>query len=134
MLRGLAPLTVGLMLRLWAIRAIGGAARTRDPSAPSRRVRSGPYALFNHPLYVANLCVFGGAILQWSPPPWEAAALFVAGALLWMVLAWRESSLPMGPDEHPPLLPLQRALRIERSTLLPLLLAQFVLIGRIAMR
>lgn len=121
---GLVAVMLGLTGRLWAIRHIGGAARTRDSRTPETRVRSGPYRWTNHPLYLCNMLMFMGLTLQLRPALPIAVAGLTGAALLWGLLAARESPVSLLPTSTQAVLPWRRALRIERSTLGPWLVAE----------
>jgi len=76
---GLLLLFGGVGLRVWSIRYIGGAARTRGRKA-SKLIVSGPYAYHRNPLYVANFLILSGFILLCELPwflPLAWALLFI---------------------------------------------------------
>lgn len=107
----------GLALRLWAIRHIGGAARTRDTRAPRSRVVSGPYGVVAHPLYLANILLVVALVLTLDATPRLRTSLVLIGLGFYATLAWREQrvvrQLPTRPGAG---LGLGRALRVERGT------------------
>jgi hypothetical protein len=75
-LLGLGPMVIGLGLRFWAMAYIGPNARTGEIGA-SARVRSGPYQLLRHPLYLGNFIVVSGMLWSLMPPVWLAAVVLV---------------------------------------------------------
>lgn len=95
-LLGLPCLTLGLAARSWAFVYLGSTGRTRDPAPPSERVVGGPYRWFNHPVYLANVCVALGIVLAASPGPAFSVcvALLVVG--FYRLLALREEGLLVG--------------------------------------
>jgi protein-S-isoprenylcysteine O-methyltransferase Ste14 len=118
-LRACVLLIPALLLRLFAVSALSGRARTRDPAPPPFRVETGPYRHVRHPLYLANTVAAGAFVLA-AHPPWPVgAAAFAAFAGVWVALSVRESkqirAVPAGVG---PPLPLPGALRSERSTIL----------------
>jgi protein-S-isoprenylcysteine O-methyltransferase Ste14 len=69
---GAALVALGELLRLWAVRHIGGISRTRsDRLGPL--VASGPFARLRNPLYLGNIALWVGfaasAGLVWLIPP-----------------------------------------------------------------
>lgn len=114
---GVPVLLAGLALRGWAFHHLGPAGRTRHPEPPSGRVVTGPYALVPHPVYLANYALALGLVLVADPPPVGLAVFLGAVAVLYGVLARRESaqtaSLPVRPSAA---LGLRGVMRSERST------------------
>ncbi len=105
-----------LLLRAWAFAHLGGAGRTRSPEAPPERVRSGPYRLLDHPVYVANV-LLAGAMLQAARPPGSVAALLaVALVAFYGVLARREGAQWAGRPSAARAAAWARVPRWERST------------------
>jgi len=83
-------LGIGCALRCWAFAHLGSQGRTRDPAPPSRRVTSGPYRWFPHPIYLGNVVIALGLLLCAAPPFGVAAALLVTVAVSYFVLGRRE--------------------------------------------
>ena len=88
--RALPWIFTGLSLRFWAFAHLGGQGRTRDASAPRRRVVSGPYAALNHPVYLGNLLLAGGIVIAARPPGWLAILSLTGVAGFYALLARRE--------------------------------------------
>lgn len=110
-------IVAGLALRAWSFAYLGGQGRTRDPSAPSGRVVSGPYARIEHPVYVANLLVATGLTVAIAPPGTVAAIALGGVGGLYAVLAARESDQVRGLDpDRRPRRTLRQVARSERST------------------
>ena len=125
-------LLVGLLFRLTAIRVIGGAARTCDPSAPPLREHRGVYR-FRHPLYLANILIAMAfvVLLGVGGPPGLSGIILIVGG--YGALAIREErqlrTVPAAPRR--PDLSWATALVIERSTWIPAsLLYAFILVAR----
>lgn len=63
---------LGVILRVWCIRQIGGAARKRAVPKAARLVTWGPFGWVRNPIYIANMLVFAGftvlAGLAWGLP------------------------------------------------------------------
>ncbi len=81
---GFALLVVGTWLRIWSIRYIGGAARTKGKKA-KRLIVSGPFAYVRNPIYIANFFVFSGFILLCGLPwflPLALGFLFIQYSLI----------------------------------------------------
>jgi hypothetical protein len=79
-LLGLPIVLVGLAIRFWASGYIGIEGRVREIGA-SRRIVSGPYRLFRHPLYVGNFLLVVGMLTALRPPVWMAVVV-VAGFIV----------------------------------------------------
>ena len=85
----------GIVMRLWAVAHIGPESRTRATFSPERRVRSGPYAVIEHPLYIANALLSGGLVLlSGAGWPWLQAAF----PALWLmqygpIMLWEDSTM-----------------------------------------
>jgi len=89
----LAPVALGLFLRLWARRHAGSHTRGRTMVAPYRAT-GGPYRFLPHPLYTANLLVIAGLAWRlWGNRPIALAASLTGPLLLYTVLARSESLL-----------------------------------------
>ncbi len=76
---GFLLLGIGVWLRVWSIRYIGGAARTKRRKA-QKLIASGPYAYVRNPIYIANFLVFSGYILVCKLPwflPLALGLLFI---------------------------------------------------------
>lgn len=86
-----AFLVAGLALRAWARRHIGPHSRGRELSCPERSV-SGPYRLFAHPLYLANILVVASLSLVLAGPGCRAALLVAGPLILYVFLARAESA------------------------------------------
>jgi protein-S-isoprenylcysteine O-methyltransferase Ste14 len=71
---GLGPVLLGLGLRFWAMGYIGRDARAGEIGA-SARVRSGPYRLLRHPIYLGNLLLVSGSLWSLVPPLWLAGVV-----------------------------------------------------------
>ncbi len=117
LLLGAPWIAAGLLLRAWAFRHLGSSGRTRDPAPPSGRVRTGPYGLLPHPVYVSNLLVVGGLLTTASLSAGAAIAAMALPSGLYLMLAVRESRQLEALTQRPSagLSPLQLA-RSERST------------------
>jgi protein-S-isoprenylcysteine O-methyltransferase Ste14 len=110
-------LAAGLALRAWSFSWLGGQGRTRDPGPPAVRVIGGPYALFEHPVYLANVAVALGLLIAAAPPGWLAAALALGLVAFYGALAAREGAQLAGlPTRGQPVAGLARVARTERST------------------
>jgi len=85
---GAACIVAGTALRLWAVRHIGVASRTRTNNL-GPLVTSGPYAHTRNPLYMANWLLWTGFAL--------------ASSLRWMVpVSWVVFAVQYGIDERAP--------------------------------
>jgi len=98
---GLPLLLVGLFQRAWATAHIGGEGRTRSPEAPLSLVSTGPYALMDHPLYVANLALAFGLVLALRPPAPIGFLLVGFLVVFYAVLARREDDLLANREQSP---------------------------------
>ncbi len=118
--RTIAPalpwILTGLLLRAWSFAHLGGQGRTRDPSPPEARVVTGPYAVFEHPVYVANLLVAAGLTIAIHPSGLVAAGALVAVTALYTALAARESGQVEGLPVRRSAPLWDRVPRWERST------------------
>ena len=60
-LLGVLPLSTGVALHSWAMRAFRDTPTTTDPEGrPTQLVWSGPYALSRNPMYLAGMPILGG--------------------------------------------------------------------------
>lgn len=72
---GAVVATTGVALSIWTRQTLGeNYSPCFAPRTPREVVCSGPYAILKHPLYVGNLLVLAGFLLQ--------------GATVWLILAW----------------------------------------------
>jgi protein-S-isoprenylcysteine O-methyltransferase Ste14 len=87
-----ALVTLGEILRLWAVRHIGVISRTRsDRLGPL--VTSGPFAFVRNPLYLGNIALWVGFALGASLP-WIAPAFAVVLAFEYhAIVRWEEKLL-----------------------------------------
>ena len=86
---GLAVL--GEALRLWAVRHVGPASRTRgDTVGPL--ARGGPYRWSRNPLYVGNLLLWGGLVLAAASPAGIVVPVLLAVHYR-LIVGWEEERL-----------------------------------------
>ena len=123
---GMSAVAAGCALRCWAFSHLGPQGRTRDPAAPGKRVTSGPYRSFSHPIYLSNLVIAAGLLLCASPPPSVAATLLAAVVVLYGLLGYRESRQLVAVRQvcGGRRMSWQKVARSERSTWLQLVLFQ----------
>jgi protein-S-isoprenylcysteine O-methyltransferase len=100
---GLVLGSVGLVLRVWAMRSLGSAyTRTLTIVDGQRIVRSGPYAAIRHPGYLASLLVWSGAAVAVGSLP--VALLVVAmlvAAYAYRISAEERMLATAFPEEYP---------------------------------
>ena len=70
---GLALITIGEYIRIYAVRYAGGATRTRNVGAPYL-CTSGPYSYTRNPLYCGNVIIYIGTVF------------FAGGIWMWYIL------------------------------------------------
>lgn len=86
---GAALVSAGEALRLWAVRHVGVASRTRRARV-ERLVTSGPYAWIRNPLYVGNLLMWSGFVCE-SRLAWMLPVLWILFALQYgAIIKWEE--------------------------------------------
>jgi isoprenylcysteine carboxyl methyltransferase (ICMT) family protein YpbQ len=73
-LLGLPMVLAGFATRFWASGYIGIEGRVREIGA-SRRIVSGPYRLFRHPLYIGNFLLVTGMLVALRPAWWMGAVV-----------------------------------------------------------
>jgi len=143
LLAGFVITMLGQTVRLWAVRHAGGATRTTGTvGAGPELITHGPFAYVRNPLYVGNFFIaFGFCITAWAWMPWLLLIyLALFGLQYQMIVALEEEHLrqrfgkiytdylaqvprfiprltPFRPQTTPGM-PLARALRIEKDTLL----------------
>ena len=66
---GHISIIAGIGIRLWAAGYIGPEARKREFYA-EHRIRSSPYRMLKHPLYVGNFFLVLGVIALYNPSQW----------------------------------------------------------------
>lgn len=140
---GFAVTVLGQVLRLWAVSHAGGATRTTGTvGAGAELITHGPFAYVRNPLYVGNfLIALGFCLMAWAWMPWLLVIYLVLFSLQYqMIVSLEEEHLhqrfgkiyadyltqvprfiprltPFRPQSTPGM-PLARALRIEKDTLL----------------
>lgn len=89
---GSAIVTLGELLRLWAVRHIGAISRTRSTRL-GPLVQTGPFALVRNPLYIGNIALWVGfatsAGLFWLIPVF----IVVLGLEYQAIVQWEEQLL-----------------------------------------
>ncbi len=155
LIAGFAAALLGQSLRLWAVRHAGGATRTTGTvGAGAELITHGPFAYVRNPLYVGNfLIALGFCLMAWAWMPW-LLLIFLAlfGLQYWMIISLEEEHLgqrfgkiyaeyltqvprfiprltPFRPPSTPGM-PLARALRIEKDTLLSTVLISLAIFLR----
>jgi protein-S-isoprenylcysteine O-methyltransferase Ste14 len=89
---GLATVTAGEALRLWAVRNIGVISRTRsDRLGPL--IRSGPFGLVRNPLYIGNILLWIGFAISAGMLWFVPIILIVLGAEYHAIVRWEEGHL-----------------------------------------
>lgn len=140
---GFVVTVLGQALRLWAVSHAGGATRTTGTvGAGAELITHGPFAYVRNPLYVGNfLIALGFCLMAWAWMPWLLLIYLVLFGLQYqMIVSLEEEHLhqrfgkiyadyltqvprfiprltPFRPQSTPGM-PLARALRIEKDTLL----------------
>lgn len=142
-------------VRIWAVRHAGGATRTTGkPGAGAELITHGPFAYVRNPLYLGNfLLSLGLCLMAWAWMPWMLL-LFVAlfGVQYSLIVSLEEERLrqhfgqiyekylqavprfiprlqPYSP-QHILGMPLSRALKIEKNTLLSFFLVTAAIVLR----
>lgn len=115
------PLSMGLLLRLWARAYIGPHSRGRILSSPER-CTGGPYRFLSHPLYAANLLVLLGLASALAGPDVAVFAILSGPTALYILLGRAESRRLRELDpplRNHPLPRMERKLRSEWASILP---------------
>lgn len=146
---------LGQSLRLWAVSHAGGATRTTGTvGAGAELITHGPFAYVRNPLYVGNFLVaLGFCLMAWAWMPWLLIIFLVLfGVQYRLIVSLEEEHLrerfgkiyadymaqvprflprftPFRPQQIPGM-PLRRALRIEKDTLLSTLLISLAIFLR----
>ena len=90
---GLVFMSIGEMIRLWAVAHAGGATRTRNVGAPLL-VTSGPFAHTRNPLYIANTLIYIGVVfLAGGKPLWIIVALAFSALQYKLIVSLEEETL-----------------------------------------
>jgi protein-S-isoprenylcysteine O-methyltransferase Ste14 len=89
---GVAIVTLGELLRLWAVRHIGVISRTRsDRLGPL--VATGPFALVRNPLYLGNIALWIGFALSARLPWMVPVVVVLLGFEYHAIVRWEERLL-----------------------------------------
>ena len=148
---GFALVLAGVLLRLWSILQIGGAARKTVRLKAVRIISWGPFSLLRNPIYVANATVFAGFTVL-SGHIWALPGILIALGLWYDAVVvqeekfldktfpveyaeYRQSTrrwiprfrLRRRPADIPPY-PLLRAVRRERGHLISVGLGTLVVV------
>ena len=152
---GFAITLLGQTIRLWAVSHAGGATRTTGTvGAGAELITHGPFAYVRNPLYVGNfLIALGFCIMAWAWMPWLLLIYLALFSLQYqMIVTLEEEHLrqrfgkiyaaylaqvprflprltPFRPQTTPGM-PLARALRIEKDTLLSTVLISLAIFLR----
>lgn len=84
--------SLGAVLRIWAVRAIGKRARVRHAGAKELLI-AGPYARVRNPLYIANSLILAGLAVAAGCGVWTLAILAGAVAIYSLVIRHEEDRL-----------------------------------------
>lgn len=151
---GLLLLAVGEFFRIWAVKHAGGATRTTSGVGGDELVTHGPFAYVRNPLYVGNFFLGTGlVIMAWAWMPWMLLLFWLLFFVQYgMIVSLEEDYLrsrfgqeyerycaevprviprlrPFEPQTNPGV-PLARAIRTERDTLLAYLSISLLILLR----
>ena len=89
---GFLMLALGIMLRLWGIRNIGGKAHTRHGKRLEKLITTGPFSITRNPLYIANIIIISAyAIIACAP--WMAPVTALLTFIMYHLIVHREEYL-----------------------------------------
>ena len=83
---GHASVILGMASRLWAAGYIGPEARKREFNAV-HVIKSGPYRLFRHPLYIGNFFLVLGVVILFNPPRWLGSLYMIIFVVMYTLIA-----------------------------------------------
>jgi protein-S-isoprenylcysteine O-methyltransferase Ste14 len=89
----LVPAFVGLTMALWAYKLNPEGGKVGPAPTPSTPIRTGPYRLMHHPMYVGQF--FAIAFFTWySAGFWAAFAVALFAEIVFREFMWREAGSP----------------------------------------
>ena len=86
---GHISIVLGIVLRLWAAGYIGSEARKTEFTA-AHVIKSGPYELLKHPLYIGNFFLVLGVVMLYNPPRWIGVLYIVTFVIMYTIIALSE--------------------------------------------
>jgi len=90
---GVALVTVGQLLRVWAVRHIGTISRTRTSTRQGPLIMSGPFRIVRNPRYLGNWMIWTGLVLA-SRLVWMLPIACAVFALQYgTMVIWEEARL-----------------------------------------
>lgn len=92
---------LGLALRIWAAGYLGPAGRTREFQG-EYVIKSGPYRLLRHPLYVGNFLIVLGVLILFNPPFWLSAVYLALFIVIYTVIIGGETRYMNGRPVREP--------------------------------
>jgi len=75
LLSGVLLMSLGELIRIWAVGYAGGVTRTRGEDLGEQLVTAGPYGHVRNPMYIGNVAIYSGVCLFFGAP---FIALFAA--------------------------------------------------------
>jgi protein-S-isoprenylcysteine O-methyltransferase Ste14 len=95
----LVPAFVGLALALWANKLNPEGGKVGPAPLPANAVKSGPYRIVSHPMYVGQACAV--VFFMWYAAGfWAAFALGLITEVMFREYIWREEGSP-APKPNP---------------------------------
>ncbi|MBE0433070.1 hypothetical protein IBX73_06335 [candidate division WOR-3 bacterium] len=92
---------LGVVLRAWAAGYIGPAGRKREFQG-EYVIKSGPYRLLRHPLYVGNFLLVLGVLVLFNPPFWLRALYLALFIVIYAVIICGETRYMKGKPAREP--------------------------------
>ena len=89
----------GMAIRIWAAGYVGPGARKHEFHA-DHVIKSGPYRLLKHPLYIGNFFLVLGVLIMYNPPRWLSVLYIGLFMIIYTTILFGEVHYLKGKPER----------------------------------